>query len=245
MKKVTSGLLVAAATLGLASMAFAGGPTLNEIVANDAGTDDHEFVEICAPPFTDLTGITLVVIEAEGGGKGLLDDVIPLTGSTNAAGFYVVGDAAVSPDQLQSANWIENGAETILLVQNFTGSQGMDIDVDDDGVADGPIGTILDAVGFFRPSQGDAVYYGAFPIGPDTGSDGTADFDPAGAARCEDCFGAWGMICLNEGTEPGLPGCDTDNPNYAVTLASPGSGNLCPTVAVEPTTWGKVKAQYK
>jgi hypothetical protein len=245
MKKVTSGLLVAAATLGLASMAFAQTAALNEIVANDAGADDHEYVEICAAPFQDLTGLTVVVIEAEGSGKGIIDDAIPLTGSANAAGFYVVGGAAVSPDQILANGWIENGGETILLVQNFTGSEGQDIDADDDGNADGPIGTILDGVGLNNPASGDAVYYGATPVGPDTGDDEMSSFDPAGVARCEDCTGGWGMICLNGGTEPGLGGCDTGNSNYNVTEASPGSGNNCPTVSVDDSTWGQVKAQYR
>ena len=140
----------------------------------------------------------------------------------------------------------KNGGETILLVQGFSSSVGFDIDANDDGVADGPIGTILDGIAFAKPSSGDAPgYYGVPTLGPDTGNDGTNDFDVAGAARCDDCQGNWGIICL-AGTE-GDPVCDTDNAfnDYNVTAASPCSGNLCQPVSVDPSTWGHIKADYR
>jgi hypothetical protein len=244
MNKVT-GLLVAGASLAVAHWAGAV-PLLNELVVNDISTDDHEFVEICGNMGEDLSSYTLVVIEGEGTPAGTIDVAIPLTGVVPASGLFVVGDAAVSPDLLTSDGWIENGGETILIVQNFSSSVGTDVDTDNDGVADISIGTIIDAVGLGTPSAGDLIYYNAPFIGPDTGDGGTSDFDPAGLVRCQDCNGTWGMICLN-GTEPTGPGCDVTNPYnpYFVAYATPGAPNACGTVAVEPDNWGKVKAQYR
>ena len=241
MKNITTLASVAAATLALSGAAYA--VTINEAVMNDIGADDFEFVELCGEGTLD--GLTLVVIEGEGTtAKGTIDQAIALSGPIS--GYYVIGDAAVSPDLLQAAGWIENGGETVLLVSGFSGSVGMDIDANDDGIADVSIGTIVDGVGIALPSSSDVTYFGVPTLGPDTGDDGLQNFDVAGVVRCQDCDGAWGIICLN-GTEPTGPGCDTANPfnPYSVQYASPGSANFCGTVAVEPDTWGKVKSNYR
>ena len=244
MKKVTLSLVSAAACLAFTGAAFA--QSINEAVFNDTSTDDHEFVEVCGDPGMDLTGLTIVIIEGEGSGKGLIDVAEPLTGAVNANGFYTLGDAAVLPDQIKGSSF-ENGGQTLLLVRNFTGSIGMDLDADDDCVEDGPFpGTIVDGVGVGKPSAGDCTYYGVPALGPDTGNGGTSDFDVAGVVRCADCDGDWGMICL-DGTEPTSPGCDTENAfnPYFVEFASPGSGNLCEPVSVDPSSWGQVKGSYR
>jgi hypothetical protein len=126
---------------------------------------------------------------------------------------------------------------------------GTDIDADNDGVADGSIGTIVDGVGTAVPSSADATYYGVPTLGPDTGTTGTATFDVAGVVRCIECSGSWGMICLS-GTDPtdgGYAPCDTNNTfnPYFVTDATPGAANLCPPVSVDAQTWGKTKADYR
>ena len=244
MKKVTTSLLVGAASLSFAAMAFAQAPQLNEIVRNDTGSDDHEFVEICGDPGTDLTAFTIVGIEGDAtSATGTIDHVHALTGIIGPTGIYTVGHAAIScADELLNLS-LENGGLTVLLVRGFTGAQGMDIDLDDDGVEDGPIGQVVDAVGMGRPSQGDLFgYYGAVQIGPDTGSGGTSDFDPAAIARCADCVGAWGMTCL-DGTEPTDPGCDTTI--YNQQYASPCLPNACGPISVDDTSWGATKALYK
>jgi hypothetical protein len=247
MKKVTLSVVVAAACLVFAGVAAAQmAPSLNEVVMNDTSGDDHEFVEICGEPGTDLTGYTVIVIEGEGTSAGLIDRAFALTGVIGASGFYTLGDAAVNPDQIKG-DTIENGANTILLVTNFSGNVGQDLDADNDCVEDGPFpGTIVDGVATAKPSSNDCSYYGVPVLGPDTGDDGTADFDVAGVARCGDCDGDWGMICLN-GTEPTDPGCDINNAfnPYVVTYASPGSGNLCSPVSVEDSSWGRIKSDYR
>ncbi len=249
MKTSITLLLAAICSLGLASLAVAQvAPHLNEVSRNDTSTDDYEFVEICADPGTDLSRFWIIEIEGDfGSATGTIDKAIQLTGMVGASGFYTVGQARViCADQVETLN-IENGGVTILLVADFTGNVGDDIDANDDCMEDGPFpGTIVDGVGMGRPSQGDCfTYYGVPGLGPDTGPDGTADFDPAGVARCVDCDGGWGMICL-AGTE-GAGGCFLQNPQgiYNVDGDSPCAQNLCGAVPVENTTWGAIKSTYK
>jgi hypothetical protein len=244
MKKVATILLSAACGLGLASPGFA--VALNEVVVNDVSTDDQEFVEICGTPGTSLTAYTLVVIEGEGAPAGTIDVAIGLTGVIGASGLYTVGDPLVScANQTMAVSTLENGGETILLVLGFTGSVGMDIDAGNDGVADGPIGTIVDGLGLALPSSGDLTYYGVPVLGPDMGADGTANFDVAAAGRCGDCTGGWTIICL-DGTE-GAAVCAPNplNPQYIITHATPCAVNACPPISVEQTSWGLIKGEYR
>jgi hypothetical protein len=244
MKKVATTLLSAACGLGLASPGFA--VSLNEIVMNDVSTDDREFVEICGTPGQSLTGYTLVVIEGEGASSGLIDVAIGLTGVVAANGLYTVGDPLVTcANQTMAVSTLENGGETILLVLGFTGAVGQDIDAGNDGVADGPIGTIVDGIGFGLATSGDLTYYGVPVLGPDMGTDGTANFDVAAAGRCGDCSGGWTIICL-EGTE-GAPVCapNPQNPQYLITHATPCEVNACPPISVEQTSWGLIKGGYR
>ena len=227
-------LLTLLVVAGLAGATGAAGVTLNEWVSNDIGTDDHEFIELLGEPATSLDGYSVALIEGEGTGAGTIDRVIDLTGyAIGASGFFVIGDPLVSPDLEMGTGFIENGGNNIILVQDIQQAQGTDIDTDNDGVEDLPIGTVVDAVGY----GGDAdhkTYYGAFPVGPD------GSYDPAGGAIC---FGAWEMTCL-DGTEPTGPGCTL--PDYDVGYATPGAVNDClePT-ATDDASWGTIKALYR
>jgi hypothetical protein len=229
-------LLLLALAVCVAAPAY--GLQINEWVSNDISTDDYEFIELYGSPFEDLTGLTIILIEGEST-KGMVDQAISLDGySTDAAGYFVVGDALVLPDLELTPGWIENGGNTILLVRDLEADvvAGVtDVDVDDDCVEDRTIGTIVDGVGYgFGYAAADCIYYGAVPVGPD------GSYDPAGGAWC---CGAWTMICL-DGTEPTGPGCAL--PDYEVDYATPGGPNNClgPT-AVDNSTWGGVKALYR
>lgn len=241
MKKVTT--LSAAAVLALFGAANAA--NINEIVMNDASTDDWEFAEICGSPGEPISDLTFLVIEGDAVSTlGNVTAAVALTGPINPSGYWVIGDANVSPDQTLSANWIQNSAQTHLLVRNYNGVT--DVDTNNDGVVDAGVGTIVDGIGVMRSGDGDTVYFGVPVLGPDTGDLGADNFDVAGVVRCGDCTGAWGMICF-AGTDPGNTGCDTTNPfnPYFVQYASPGSANLCPPVSVEVDTWGKIKSNYR
>ena len=234
MSKVNGLVMTVVFVAGLMGATAAGAVSLNEWVSNDIGTDDQEFIELTGEPATSLDGYSVVLIEGEGTSAGIMDRVIDLTGySIGASGFFVIGDPLVSPDLEMSTGFIENGGNNIILVQDIQQSQGTDIDTDNDGVEDLPIGTVVDAVGY--GVDGDhKTYYGATPVGPD------GSYDPAGGAIC---FGVWKMICL-DGTEPTGGGCAL--PDYEVGYATPGAMNDClePT-ATDDTSWGGIKALYK
>jgi hypothetical protein len=235
MKKL---ILVCLATLGLATSGYA--LSLNEFCANDISTDDQEFIELVGDPGMSLTGYSIILIEGEGTGKGVVDNIISLAGFTMPAdGYFVVGDALTNPDKTMTAGFIENGGNNIILFQGTVGvSVGNDIDTNDDCVADLVLGTgtVVDAVGYGYNSADDCItYYGAIPVGPDV------TYDPAAAGVC--CSG-WEMICLNHTEVPGIDCSGTGT--YGITYVSPGAANLCvDPSAVEQSTWGSVKALYK
>jgi hypothetical protein len=222
---------------------------LNEIVFNDISTDDREFIEICGQPGESLDGLTVVVIESDktaGGQEGTIDVAISLIGQiVPGSGRFVIGNAAVVPNIVIAANTLENGAGTVLLVSGFSSAVGFDVDSDNDCLADGPIGAIVDGVAIFATATDCTAYYGVPQLGPDTGDDGTATFDVAGVVRCGDCTGTWGMICLN-GTEPTGPGCDVMNAfnPYTVPFATPGAANGCSPVSIDETSWGTIKTLH-
>lgn len=218
---------------------------INEWVSNDLSTDDYQFIELCGDPGESLDGLTIVMVEGEGTGAGLIDYVFDLTGySITASGLFVMGNANVLPDYQIDGGFLENGGNNILLVQGFNSTEGTDIDVDDDCVADFSIGTIVDGVGYgYGYGAADCItYYGI----PDVGPDGT--YDPAGGARCDHCDligGEWFMICIN-GTEPGPTGSEClEADGYYIGWATPGQTNDCSPVPTENNSWGGLKSQYR
>ncbi|WP_109098845.1 DUF5689 domain-containing protein [Aquimarina sp. AU58] len=101
-------------------------PMINEFVFNHTGSDTDEFVEILAGIETDLSEYWLLEIEGDSNASGVIDEVIQL-GTTDVNGYFTT---------TFGSNVYENGTVTLLLVKNFTGSLGQDLDTDDDGVFD-------------------------------------------------------------------------------------------------------------
>lgn len=87
--------------------AFDGRVVINEIIAS--GDAEREMVELLGPPSTPLTGLQLVFVN----GSNLEPYMtVPLTGSTDASGFYLVG--AGGDDALRGS--IQNGPDAVQLV---------------------------------------------------------------------------------------------------------------------------------
>jgi hypothetical protein len=166
----------ALSTMGLPNQLVPGvvaGAKLNEFVFNHVGPDTCEYVEVKGEPSTNLSNLTLVVIEGDVG-AGVIDVAIPL-GTTDAAGFFVTS---------MMANVFENGSQTLLLVDGFTGAVGMDLDTDDDGTLDiQPWIAILDAVAIQDADAADRTYAGAAVLTP--GFDGGTN-TVGGASRIAD-----------------------------------------------------------
>ncbi len=145
-------------------------PVINEFVANHVGTDTNEYVEVFGDPNTSYSAFTLLHIEGDTTGAGVVDSVLNL-GVTNAGGFWTTGFLN---------NELENGAITLLLVEGFSGAEGNDLDTDNDGVLDvTPWTRIVDSVAVSDGGTGDRTYADTV-LAP--GFDGVT-LTPGGASR--------------------------------------------------------------
>ncbi len=188
-------------------------PIINEFVANHTGIDTHEFIEIFGEPNTIYTSFYLIEIEGDGLNAGRIDYVHRL-GMTNADGFWTIG---------YFNNVIENGTMTLLVVENFVGFVGQDLDPNNDGIPEElPFSRIVDSVGILNGGPTDWVYS---PVAL------TADFDggtytPGGASRIPngtdtDSVADW---VRNDYDGEGLPGF-IGTPEYGEAYNTPNAEN--------------------
>lgn len=171
-------------------------PIINEFVANHTGTDNHEFVEIFGVPNTDYSDLTIPRVDGDAAGdSGNIDAAFPV-GTTDGDGYWFTGFLTES---------IANDSMTLLLVENFSGMAGDDLDTDDDGLLDSqPWMALLDDVAVNDEGLGEQVYSSAAL---------TANYDgnifvPGGASRLPngsdtDMVGDW---TRNDFDGAGLPG---------------------------------------
>jgi predicted extracellular nuclease len=200
-------------------------PVINEFVASTTGAD-VEYIEIKGAPNADLPTLTLLEIEGDigaTGATGVIDEVIAV-GTTDADGYWTAN---------LTSNTLENGSLTLLLVENFTGTLGMDLDTDDDGVFDSePWGRIVDSVAISDGGTGDQAYAPAV-LGPNY--DGVSSFAPGGASRIPDgtetdTAADW---VRNDFDLAGIPGF-TGSPEVGEALNTPGAPNEVVEPVVEP-----------
>ncbi len=137
------------------NQSFTGGPgepsdpVINEFVFNHTGTDTYEFVEIAGDNNTEYSNLSLVQIEGDSTGAGVIDGVF-LLGTTNANGYWTTGFLG---------NAFENGTVTVLLVEGFTGAISDDLDLDNDGTLDAtPWTRIVDSIAVNDGGTGDLTY---------------------------------------------------------------------------------------
>lgn len=213
----TSALLFAAGIAASAANAQVV-PVINEFVADHTGSDTNEFVEIFGAPNTNYSGLSILHVEGDGSGAGVIDSVYNV-GTTDANGFWTTAFLA---------NGLENGNITLLLVAAFTGSVGNDIDADNDGVID----TI-----FWTSIVDDVAVKDAFTAGL-TYSTSTLDnniapagtFEPGGASRLPNGVDTnspadWHRNHFNGAGLPAFPGVMPDGGNAWNT---PGTFNMIP-----------------
>lgn len=144
---------------------------VNEFVFNHSGEDSFEFVELFGTVSTDFSNLTLITIEGEqADGPGVITSVIAV-GSTNASGYWWTG---FKTDEYG------NGAQTLLLVDGFSGSLEDDLDTDNDGTLDTtPWTEIIDGLAIDDGTT-DARVYADLVLSSTI--DGGA-FPPGGASR--------------------------------------------------------------
>lgn len=92
---------------------------INEVFYDPEGADqEHVFIELWGPPNADLAGFRVVGVNGSNG-----DDyaVIPLQGSTDADGFFVVAHTDANPDlrriatQLHGKADLQNGPDSVQV----------------------------------------------------------------------------------------------------------------------------------
>jgi hypothetical protein len=215
-----SGPIPATFGAGNTLQSFTGGPpslappVINEFVANHVGTDTNEYIEVFGDPGADYSAFTLLQIEGDGTGAGVVDMVI-LLGATDAGGFFWTG---------YLNNALENGTLTLLLAEGFTGAQGADLDTDNDGILDSaPWTAIVDSVAVNDGGVGDQVY-SSVVLG--VAYDGFA-FVPGGASRIPDGVDtdATADWMRNDFDGAGIAALGLGTPVLGEAINTPGAGN--------------------
>lgn len=158
-------LVVSTATLAVASGAFAQ-VTLNEIRVDQPGLDLSEYVELKGTPGASLAGLTLLVIgdndaAAAPAQNGTIEAVVALAGVIPSSGFFVVAEATFAlgvADQVAILNFENPDDLTFLVVSDFVGADGADVDTNDDGTLDVfPWTAIIDSVAFVQTHTPDGT----------------------------------------------------------------------------------------
>jgi hypothetical protein len=188
-------------------------PKINEFSASTVGTD-VEYIEIYADPDTDYSAYTVLEIEGDGTGAGVVDEVIPV-GTTDSAGFWLVS---------LPADALENGTISLLLVKNFSGALNIDLDTNNDGIFDvTPWNEITDSVAVTDSGASDFTY-GLPVLGPNY--DGLSSFAPGGASRIPDGFDTDAATdwVRNDFDLAGIPGFD-GTPIVGEAYNTPGAPN--------------------
>ena len=172
---------------------------INEIRIDQGGADDDEYVELYSDGSTSLDGLTYLVIGDGAAGSGVIETVVDLSGqSISASGIFVIAEGTFTlgtADLVASLNFENSDNVTHLLVSNFTGTDGSDLDTNDDGVLDStPWDSVLDSVGLVETiGSGDFLYSDTL-VGPD------GSFVPAHVYRCPDGTGNFEIGGFNAGT---------------------------------------------
>ncbi|MBT8062337.1 MAG: lamin tail domain-containing protein [Gammaproteobacteria bacterium] len=180
---------------------------INEIRIDQPSTDNDEYFELLGAPGASLAGLTYLVIGDGAGGSGTIEAVVDLSGQSIAgSGLFVAAESTFSlgtADFTTSLNFENSDNVTHLLVSGFSGSNGDDLDTNDDGVLDStPWTSIDDCVALIESvGSGDQVYC-ATGNGPD------GSFVPAHSYFCP---GGWEIGAFDP-----VAGDDT-----------PGSANTC------------------
>lgn len=205
-------LLGAAAVLCIAGSAMAGsGITINEIRTDQTGADNDEYFELAGPAGASLNDLTYLVIGDGTGVSGIIEAIVPLSGSSIPAdGFFLVTESTFTLGAADlvvgttGLNFENSDNVTHLLVSGFTGANAQDLDTNDDGVLDiMPWSTMLDSIAMVLDG-GNPPTLSEWYYGPTVGPDGA--FVPGHVYRFENGTGPWqiGGFALGTNDTPGV-----------------------------------------
>lgn len=160
---------------------------LSEIRADQPSGSTEEYFEVGGLPGTSLDGLTLIVIGDGSVDKGgVIEEVTPLSGHVlSAAGAFVVAESTFklgTADLITSLNFENDDNPTFMLVRGFTGSDGQDLDTNNDGTLDAtPWSSVADCVSLVE-------YLGKMPIYCDARLGMNVSFTPGHVTRND---GGW------------------------------------------------------
>jgi DNA/RNA endonuclease G (NUC1) len=186
---------------------------LSELRLDQPGGDDDEYFEVAGSAGAALDGVTLLVLGDGSGGFGVIEEVESLDGfALDAAGAFVASDGDFglgTADATLSLDFENGGNPTILLVRGFTGSNGDDLDAEDDGVLDvTPWVEVVDCLSLVGGALGDQPIYCDQRVGLD------ASFTPGHPKRLDT---GWESAVFTTGIDD-TPGTI----EFDVTTAAPG-----------------------
>jgi hypothetical protein len=127
-------------------------PVINEFVLNHVGNNDYEFIEVKFQARTTYNAFTVLVVNGNAGTDvGRITSVFPINDSAIPSnGYWTTGFLF---DQF------DNGTNTLLLVRDFFGAAGDDIDTNNDGIIDARLWSQrVDYVAVSLGRPGDTTY---------------------------------------------------------------------------------------
>ena len=160
-------------------------PVIDEIVLDHVGVDSEERIEIWGQSSLPYSQVHVLVVDSDGGGDpGLIEEAFQV-GTTNGAGLW--STPALVADSLGDLS------RTVLLVGDFSGSVGDDLDSNDDGIFDSdPWSEVFDDLALDDGSGAD-VFYSSVVLTPSydglPGTVGGASRIPSGVDT--DSVGDW------------------------------------------------------
>ncbi|REJ76485.1 MAG: hypothetical protein DWQ30_18035 [Acidobacteria bacterium] len=176
-------------------------PRISEIRIDQPSSDLDEYFELAGAPGSFLDDLTYLVIGDGSGGSGTIESVTHLAGQVPGSGFFVAAEATFSlgvADLVATLGFENSDNVSHLLVRDFTGADGQDLDLDDDGTLDAqPWSALLDCVSLVEtPGSGDLTYC-ATTVGPD------GSFVPAHVFECPAGFEIGGFDPAGGDDTPG------------------------------------------
>lgn len=178
--------------------------SINEVRIDQPGADNDEYFELKGSPNESLDGLSYIVIGDGAGGSGTIESVTDLSGLTlNVNGLFFAAKSSFTlgtPSVVANFSFENSDNVTHMLVSDFTGASGDDLDTNDDGIIDNaPYSDVVDSIAL-KENDGGELLYSATIVGPD------GRFVPGHSFLCDD---GWRFGDFTAGTND-TPGAEND-----------------------------------